>query len=296
MRLIQELGRSSLDMSPLLPHVIADLDYRLTFSDSQALVPFTRQVAKHTIYFKKSGVGTPWVIIHGLFSDAVDFSQLALEIHTKTGNPVYVIDLPGIGHSPIKNNHPFFDDYVQSILSVIEVLGQPVNLLGHSFGANLAAKVATTRTDSIRQLVLLQPLTQKTAPNWLLEKLLQHPKFVKIILRHFSINHTQRYLLKHGSFTKNDTQTLKVYSQRMHDSLSSPRILATNANLMGLISHQSAQIDWTLLPAKTAIFWGEKDTVYQSPRQTTFPVHYFDFGHQFPISNPQTIAAAIQKL
>ena len=294
-KLAEQLGISNLGVNELLPNVIADLDYRFTFPQQLELAEFSREVADKTIYFKKEGIGTPWVIIHGVFSDAVELSALALMINSKLGNPVYVIDLPGLGHSPIVAESPRVNDFVESIKKVIQAIGAPVNLLGHSMGANLAAKVATIKELELEEVVLIQPLTKKNSSHPLVAKITQQPKLLKLILKRLSKKSIKKYLLASGSFIAGDVK-LADYSERMYHSLASPRMLATNANLMALIEHEAVQITWEDLPRKTTVLWGELDKVYLAPSQTIYPVHYMAAGHQLPIAAPEKVVEVIRNL
>lgn len=294
-KLAHKIGISNLNVNEYLPNVIADIDYRFTFSNQNDMTEFNRQAVDRLIYFKKEGIGTPWVIVHGLFSDAVELKELALAINRKMENPVYIIDLPGLGHSPIVNEAPTFYDYVNSIRTVINAIGVPVNLLGHSLGANLVAKVAELDARKMNQLLLIQPLTQKTTKNTLIDKMVQHQRVAKLVLSKLSKRRVKKYLIDSGSFIEGEKR-IDAYSERMYQSLSSPRILATNANLMALSNHESSQINWEGLPNKTTILWGEKDNVYLAPSQNRYPVHSFSYGHQFPISHPNEVATMIQNL
>lgn len=42
----------------------------------------------------------PFILLHGLLSDGEDLFPLAQELHEKTGQPVWILDLPGLGRSP----------------------------------------------------------------------------------------------------------------------------------------------------------------------------------------------------
>lgn len=283
-KLLEKIDIHEIFDEKLLPNIVSDLDYRLTYSYQSHLIKFERKVSHQTIYFSKRGYGTPWIIVHGLFSDAVDFTSLALEIHKKTGNPVYVIDLPGLGHSPALTEDSTIESYVSQIEKIINNIGGPINFVGHSVGANLAAKVAEKNIGLVSKLILLQPLTRKVNSGWHIKAITEHSKILKKILRHMSRKFINKYLTKSGSFIDGEAKVQRHFSQRMYESLSSPRILSTNANLMALITHQSSKINWYTLPSKTFILWGKADKIYLPPEQEIYSVIYLPYGHQFPIA------------
>lgn len=292
-QLIREMGISEIFNESLLPNIVSDLDYRLTYSDETEMLEFKREVSHQTIFFSKKGQGTPWVIVHGMFSNAMDLTSLANNIHEKTGNPVYIIDLPGVGHSPILPDSPTISNYVMQMEKIVKDIGSPINLIGHSLGANLAAKFSERNPNLVSKLVLLQPITHRIKTNWLIQKLTNFPIISSRVLAHMSQKKINQYLKKSGSFVNHEEDALMVYGQRMHSSLSSPRILMTNARLMRLIEHPSSEIQWHALPAKTVIVWGTEDKVYLPPKQKIYPISYLPYGHQFAIAEADKVSEII---
>ena len=108
------------------------------------------------IAYERSGSGPPLVLVHG--SGATDHRRWeiggvrpALAEHST----VYAIDRRGRGESGDATEYAF-EREVADVLAVLDVIDEPVTLLGHSFGANIALKVSV-RTDDLAALILYEP-------------------------------------------------------------------------------------------------------------------------------------------
>ncbi|MGH6891383.1 MAG: alpha/beta fold hydrolase, partial [Dongiaceae bacterium] len=95
------------------------------------------------------------VLIHGLFADAESYTLVARRL-AKGGLRVLAVDLPGHGGSSAVANS--LDQLVEATATVLRAVAVgPVNLVGHSLGAIIAAKLAARREVELQQLVLLAP-------------------------------------------------------------------------------------------------------------------------------------------
>ena len=94
------------------------------------------------------------VLLHGLAADLQSWATLAAAL-ARSGRDVTAIDLPG--HSNTSLDATGFDDMVDAVALFLERLGgAPVELVGHSLGGALAARVA--RRARIARLTLLAPV------------------------------------------------------------------------------------------------------------------------------------------
>ena len=66
------------------------------------------------------------------------------------------IDLPGHGKSGDWDQRGDYQTQVCAILA--EMLEQPVDLIGHSFGATVALRLAVERPELVRRLILIEPV------------------------------------------------------------------------------------------------------------------------------------------
>ncbi|MCY6383579.1 alpha/beta fold hydrolase [Hoeflea prorocentri] len=98
----------------------------------------------------------PIVALHSSASSGAQWSSLGEDLHGRFD--VMAPDLPGYGA-------PSLDDagsagtqpIAERIVRQVETFGVPVHLVGHSFGATVALKIALMRPDLIKSLTLYEP-------------------------------------------------------------------------------------------------------------------------------------------
>ncbi|WP_307812990.1 alpha/beta fold hydrolase [Micromonospora coerulea] len=144
----------------------------------------------HTRRSADPGTGAPPVLlVHGLAVSHRYLTPLAVALSTRY--PVYVPDLPGFGLT--ERPGTAYDvarhaAYLAAWLATYR-LG-PVCLLGHSFGAEVAARLAADRPDLVHALVLAGPTSDRAARSrrgqfgrWLVDTLREAPAQAPILLR-----------------------------------------------------------------------------------------------------------------
>lgn len=95
------------------------------------------------------------VLIHGLFGDADTFADLARRIAAR-GRTVIGLDLPGHGRSGSDASTP--DTVAEAIAEAVRAVAPGrVRLVGHSYGAAIATRVARRLGAAVERLVLLAP-------------------------------------------------------------------------------------------------------------------------------------------
>jgi pimeloyl-ACP methyl ester carboxylesterase len=138
--------------------------------------------------------GAPVVLLHGL---AVSHRYLmptarALAAH----HPVAVPDLPGFGLSGTPPQVYGPDAHARHVAALLDggslagIAGRPVCLVGHSFGAEVAARLAATRPESVSALVLAGPTSDPAARSyrgqvgrWLADLVREDPRQAAILAR-----------------------------------------------------------------------------------------------------------------
>lgn len=131
----------------------------------------------------------PVVLVHGL---AVSHRYLTpLAVALAETHPVYVPDLPGFGLT--EHPHGAYDvrqhaAHLAAWLAAYRL--PPVCLLGHSFGAEVAAALAATHPEAVRALVLAGPTADPAGRSrrtqfgrWLVDTLRESPLQAPILLR-----------------------------------------------------------------------------------------------------------------
>jgi pimeloyl-ACP methyl ester carboxylesterase len=97
------------------------------------------------------------LILHGWGSNSMRWQRVT-ELLEKKGIEVLVLDLPGFGVEPSPDRPWSRNDYINWIFQKVkEKNWQKFNLLGHSFGGGIAAKIATENPDPIEKLILCAP-------------------------------------------------------------------------------------------------------------------------------------------
>jgi pimeloyl-ACP methyl ester carboxylesterase len=103
------------------------------------------------------GPGRPWVLaLHGWRRDHQDFTA------TLDGVDAVAVDLPGFGATPPPPEGWGSADYAAAVEPVLDELGAPLVVLGHSFGGRVALHLAARSPEKVSALVLTGvPLIRK---------------------------------------------------------------------------------------------------------------------------------------
>lgn len=75
-------------------------------------------------------------------------------------------DMPGHGRSEAWQPHPDAPDYHTAVTRLAAALiDRPLDLIGHSFGATVALRIAVAAPDAVRSLTLIEPVLFAAAPS-----------------------------------------------------------------------------------------------------------------------------------
>ena len=103
--------------------------------------------------------GPPIVCLHGWLDQGMAFVRTAQAAHAMGPKRRWLaIDQRGFGgsdHIP-PGAYPHFADYVSDLDALVEHLGQPIDLVGHSMGGTVAAYYAGARPEMIRNLAIIE--------------------------------------------------------------------------------------------------------------------------------------------
>ncbi|WP_019423348.1 alpha/beta fold hydrolase [Paenibacillus sp. OSY-SE] len=295
--LLERMGEAPLNTSDILPMAIADLDYRLTYPNRKEPAGYVKERKGDLAVLVKEGSGIPWVLVHGMLSGADDLVPLAGQLHERTGNPVWIVDLPGFGRSPSLRQGDALQGNVEALCRAIVDHPGPIRLAGHSFGAVLAAKAAAALQDKVQQLYLLQPVLhspRNRMRRWHSTSI----EWSRFLLQRLNTASLTRMLLREeGAMERSELPD--GYVEAVIQGLSSPRIAAANAAMLHMVHHHLPALSPTALPnVPTTILWGAKDKVYKmtklfrhDPRVNVIP-----YGHQFPVFQSQETAQLLIEL
>ncbi|WP_374433080.1 alpha/beta fold hydrolase [Tabrizicola sp.] len=91
------------------------------------------------------------LIAHGLYGSGRNWGVIARRLADR--REVVAVDMRNHGDSPRFPTHSY-PEMAADLAEVIETLGAPVDLLGHSMGGKAAMELALTRPDLLRRLVV----------------------------------------------------------------------------------------------------------------------------------------------
>lgn len=289
-------GAVSFSPTPdVLPAVIADLDYRL----SRKGVPTTdthlqRIRLDRMAGLWRPGTGTPWVILHGLFSSADELVALADSLGDA---PVYLLDLPGFGRSPLPaKDQDFFAGQVESVVRALTTIPGQVHLVGHSFGALVAARAATLRPGKVKDLHLLQPPLQRPGLPFPLPVTGRFPGLTRNLLR-FGVTKSS---LQTGFGPAGEMPA--GYAERVLADMTSPRVRFATAHSLRILADRYSGISLGDIKVPVQLVWGTEDVGYPVAWGKQAAQDYphvqlatLPYGHQFPLSHPAQTAAALRQ-
>jgi pimeloyl-ACP methyl ester carboxylesterase len=106
------------------------------------------------VSYDKYGSGPPLVLVHGAFSDHKTNWEFVRPLFEKQFTN-YAIARRGRGETDVTKGHSL-EDESRDVVAVIESIGEPVFLLGHSYGAHTALAAAVKVPDRVRKLVLYE--------------------------------------------------------------------------------------------------------------------------------------------
>jgi len=109
-----------------------------------------------TLCYDRYGSGPPLVLVHGSFSDHKTNWEFVKPLFEKQFT-VYAIARRGRSETDATDGHSLEDESTD-VVALIQSIGEPVFLLGHSYGAHAALAAAARVPDRVRKLVVYEPV------------------------------------------------------------------------------------------------------------------------------------------
>ncbi len=141
---------------------------RISTSTDPVMLRFTSPQAIR-VSFQKSGSGPALVLVHGGFSDHHTNWEF-VEPLFRGRFTVYALARRNRGNTEATQGHTLLDE-AQDVVALIHHVGEPVFLLGHSYGAQCALNAARLVPDLVRKLVLYEAPQPPLIPPETLEAL-----------------------------------------------------------------------------------------------------------------------------
>jgi len=107
------------------------------------------------IAYHRRGAGTPLVLVHGSSSSNPMVGWPAVVPTLEEHFTVYAMDRRGYGESGDCQPYAIEREF-EDVASLVDSIGEPVYLMGHSFGA-LCALGSALLTTNVRKLILYEP-------------------------------------------------------------------------------------------------------------------------------------------
>ncbi|MFN8671053.1 MAG: alpha/beta fold hydrolase [Candidatus Sericytochromatia bacterium] len=124
------------------------------------------------LFFKKFGIGSPLIILHGLFGSYDNWQGMAKKFADNF--EIYLIDLRNHGQSPHSDIHDYNAMSQDLYEFFIENNLNKAIILGHSMGGKVAMKFAFEYPDMVEKLIVVDiaPKEYRTGNKYILEFLL----------------------------------------------------------------------------------------------------------------------------
>jgi pimeloyl-ACP methyl ester carboxylesterase len=108
-----------------------------------------------TVSWESCGSGPPLVLVHGAFSDHRSNWELVTPLFEKRFT-LHAVARRGRGETDATQGHAL-EDEGRDLVAVLRAIGEPVFLLGHSYGAHTSLVAAAEVPERVRKLVLYEP-------------------------------------------------------------------------------------------------------------------------------------------
>jgi pimeloyl-ACP methyl ester carboxylesterase len=122
-----------------------------------------------TYYWQRNASASEHVVLvlHGFMSDYRSMEPFVEYVDVTPDTRVILPDLPGFGASAVINDDPTVDDYVCWAVKFLETVApdaKAVTVVGYSFGAYIAIKLAASGRLHMEKLVLITPVVKLALP------------------------------------------------------------------------------------------------------------------------------------
>ena len=185
--------------------------------------------------------GAPVIFLHGWRSGA-DAWKPVLDLLANTPYAAYAPDLPGFGASEMPGQAMTLENYAGTVIAFADALGIPrgtATLVGHSFGARIAAKIAAAHPDFARRIILVG--SGGNRPNATVRTM---KKLIATALKPFFLPSFMRPL------------RAKIYALiGAEDYVATPTLTETFKNILS----EDLTPLFPRITAKTLVIWGEED-------------------------------------
>lgn len=117
---------------------------------------YEAQVGGWPVRYEAAGEGEPVVLVHGLSGSTLWWSRNVSDIAGRYR--VYLVDLPGFGTMRRLRRRFVLAEAADWLLEWMDAVGlERAHLVGHSMGGYICLRLAASRPEAVRRLVLVAP-------------------------------------------------------------------------------------------------------------------------------------------
>jgi len=249
-----------------------------------------REINGAAVHFDEHGSGVPLVVLHGAGVDHREVEAALEAIVPGAGLRRIYPDLPGMGHSTADGLN-CNDDVVALLADFIDqVSGEPVLLLGHSYGGYLARGLAARRPDLVLGLALVCPAAgqSRDVP-------------AQVVVRQDAGAYEELGPGQRAGFNDYFVVRSPATARRYRDHVAPGRALADEASLGRIFAGWTLDVGSSGFPAPTLIVAGRRDCVVgytdaaellgRYPHATLAVIE--DAGHAVMHERPELLGALI---
>lgn len=120
---------------------------------------------EHRLAHYRAGSGRPVLLVHSINAAASAFEMRRPFVELAESYAVHAFDLLGYGLSERPARAYRAEDYVDQILTMLDAIGQPADVVASSLGAAYAIAAAARRPQAFRSLVAICPTGMRQLAN-----------------------------------------------------------------------------------------------------------------------------------
>jgi pimeloyl-ACP methyl ester carboxylesterase len=255
-----------------------------------------------TVYHA-GGRGEPLLLVHGLGGGSENWCELLPELVAR--HRVLAVDLPGhAGSAPLRRGATV-DDFAAEVARVLEAEGVDRTLVaGHSFGGLVSLRLAQTRPELVRGLLLVSPAGISTATR-LVEALVVTVATLRPgrVAGRFRHRFAERAWFRRAVFRPWFVSDADALSPRAADGLLAAHARHTDTKVAGRAMVAGDPRRDLSLACPVLVLWGARDAqlpvddAFEYARRLRAKLRIVaDCGHLVIVERPQAVLDALTEL
>lgn len=240
----------------------------------------------------------PWQAVPAVFVHGVpDTHRLWTPVIERLDRAdVRALDLPGFGSPTPEGFGATKEEYLAWLVGAVEALGEPVDLVGHDWGAILGARLVVTRPDLVRTWAVGGGLIHRDCEWHAFAVTWQTPRDGEAMMEGL----TPQAMIAVGPALGLPAEYLTEAAPQV-DGIMKDSILALYRSSVEMPREWFG--DWGAAPAPGLVIWGADDPFVSSDFAARVAdeagadaLVFDDCGHYWPLERSDEVAGALQQL